>query len=154
MEKKQLRRLKRLAREPFGPWERRDWAPHMWSQILGHDDVHPDLLACRHGFLNNRYQVLVSEVETELGVVTHLWVKRHDQKTIHSWSDLQRIKDEIVGPNREAVEIYPARDSIVDQANMYHLWVLPEGARLPFGLTQGDDLEKEFGDHDATPPVE
>ena len=49
-----------------------------------------------------------------------------------SWHEMQRIKDEIAGPERTAVEIYPPRGDIVDGADMFHLWVLE--APLPFGL--------------------
>lgn len=45
---------------------------------------------------------------------------------------MQRIQDEIAGPERTAVEIYPPRRDIVDGADMFHLWVLE--APLPFGL--------------------
>jgi hypothetical protein len=47
---------------------------------------------------------------------------------------MQRIKDTLAGPDRAAVEVYPPASEVVDQANMYHLWVLPPGARLCFGL--------------------
>lgn len=49
-----------------------------------------------------------------------------------TWWEAQRIKDELAGKDRTAVEVYPPRDEIVDGADMFHIWVLPEG--LPFGL--------------------
>lgn len=49
-----------------------------------------------------------------------------------SWPEMQRIKDEIAGQDATAVEVYPPHSEIVDQADMYHLWVLPEP--LPFSL--------------------
>lgn len=49
-----------------------------------------------------------------------------------TWPEMQRIKDEIAGPDATAVEVYPPQSEIVDQADMYHLWVLP--APLPFSL--------------------
>lgn len=86
-------------------------------------------------WLNSRYQVNVSEapVQGEEWKVTHLSIKRIDKMPIHDWRDLQRIKNELCGPHREAVEIYPDEDRLVDEANSYHLWVFPEGARVPFG---------------------
>lgn len=42
-----------------------------------------------------------------------------------SWPEMQRIKDELAGAERTAVEVYPPRAEIVDDADMYHLWVLP-----------------------------
>jgi len=49
-----------------------------------------------------------------------------------SWHEMQRIKDEIAGSARTAVEVYPPAAEIVDGADMFHIWVLP-GA-LPFSL--------------------
>lgn len=52
-----------------------------------------------------------------------------------SWWEAQRIKDELAGEGATAVEIYPPRNEVVDEADMYHLWVLPKG--LDFGLKRG-----------------
>lgn len=49
-----------------------------------------------------------------------------------TWWEAMRIKNEIAGPAATAVEVYPPADEVVDGADMYHLWVLPEP--LPFGL--------------------
>lgn len=65
---------------------------------------------------------------------THLSCKREDRLPIHDWRQLQQIKNEICGPEREAVEIYPAESRIVDTANEYHLWVFPEGYEIPFAF--------------------
>lgn len=43
----------------------------------------------------------------------------------------------VVGPERVAVEIYPAESDVMDQANMRHLFVLPEGTPPPFSLRGG-----------------
>lgn len=50
------------------------------------------------------------------------------------WDDLQAIKDHL-WPNRIAVEVYPPKAAIVDDAALRWLWVLPSGAMLPFNLT-------------------
>ncbi|GLQ09268.1 hypothetical protein GCM10007913_12000 [Devosia yakushimensis] len=49
-----------------------------------------------------------------------------------TWWEMQRLKDEIAGTAATAVEIYPPRDEVIDGANMYHLWVVPDG--LPYSL--------------------
>jgi hypothetical protein len=56
---------------------------------------------------------------------------------VRSWADMQRIKNELVGPERVAVEVFPPVSELVDQANIAHLWVLPEGFALPFSLKAG-----------------
>src|SRR5580704_308381 len=49
----------------------------------------------------------------------HLSIKRRDKEPIHDWRDLQEIKNQICGPEFEAIEIYPAEDRKVDSANQY-----------------------------------
>ena len=52
-----------------------------------------------------------------------------------TWPEAQRIKNELAGSDATAVEVYPPQSEVVDQADMYHLWVLP--GRLPFSLNMG-----------------
>jgi hypothetical protein len=47
---------------------------------------------------------------------------------------LQRIENDIVGPEVKACELYPAESWMVDTANQYHLWCLPPGQSFPFGF--------------------
>lgn len=65
-----------------------------------------------------------------------LRIYRHDGKVIrHHWSELQRIKNELVGPEHQGVEFYPPESQLQDGENSYHLWVFKDpGTRLPFGL--------------------
>lgn len=49
-----------------------------------------------------------------------------------TWWEMQRIKDELAGEDRTAVEVYPPVAEIIDEADMFHIWVL--SAPLPFGL--------------------
>lgn len=53
---------------------------------------------------------------------TYLSIKRLDREPINDWRAMQKIKNSIVGPEWEAVEIYPAESRLVDTANQYHLW--------------------------------
>lgn len=81
----------------------------------------------------NKYVVMTRLVETSWGIVKHLCI-RNAANTDIKWSEKQRIKNEVVGPERIAIEVFPKISQLVDEANMYHLWVLPEGIELPFRL--------------------
>lgn len=100
-------------------------------------------------WVNSRYLVIVKR-ETD-----PIWlsIKRLDQEVIHSWRDLQRVKNELIGRDHEAVEIYPAEDRLVDQANQYHLWVFADPTfRVPFGFSARDVREPNsigIGEHQA-----
>lgn len=91
--------------------------------------MHPE---CRV-FLNSRYQVYVLEVDKHDLPHYHLSIKRRDKGVIRSWRDLQRIKNEIVGPHCEGVELFPDEARLVDTANQFHLFVLKPGLKFPFG---------------------
>jgi hypothetical protein len=89
-------------------------------------------------WLNDRYQVHVKDS----GDFLHLSVKRIDKEPVHDWRDLQEIKNQIVGPECEAVELYPAESRRVDSANQYHLWAVKDPSyRFPFGF--GERLVSE-----------
>ena len=49
-----------------------------------------------------------------------------------TWPEAQRMKNELAGDDATAVEVYPPQGEVVDQADMYHLWVLP--GPIPFSL--------------------
>jgi hypothetical protein len=103
-------------------------------------------------YINSRYHVAVRRTLTmdgEGGVIemVHLSIKRHDQKPLRAhWADMQRIKNELLGPNCEAVELYPCEDRVVDTANQYHLWgVNSDTFRWPVGWNEGS-LKMEEGE--------
>lgn len=83
---------------------------------------------------NGIFTVLVREVPTPWGAVLHAMISIACQPE-PSWYEKQRIKDTVFGRPRTAIEVFPPHDDIVDGADSYHLWVLPEGMKLPFGLT-------------------
>ena len=74
----------------------------------------------------------------EMPIATaQLSLKRWDREQIFEWRDLQRIKDDILGTDVEAVQLFPASARIVDTANQYHLWALPAGMAYPIGYFDG-----------------
>ena len=125
-----------------GPTPARGWQPlQPGVRIIG-----PETRALmeEHGYepepgeetwINDRYVVIVSRHPE--GHVSHLSIRRQDRKPAHDWRDFQRIKDQLAGPDVEAVELYPARGRIVDTANQYWLWCLPPGVPWPLGFEQG-----------------
>jgi hypothetical protein len=99
-------------------------------------------------FRNDRYQVAVRD----LGEVVHLSIKRIDREWIHDWRELQEIKNLLVGPECEGVELYPAESRKVDSANQYHLWVLKNPAlRIPLGFAEGLVMEEPGGQAQQRP---
>ncbi len=69
------------------------------------------------------------------GNYVHLSIRRVDRSPIRDWRHMQQIKNEILGPEAEAVELYPAESRLVDTANQYHLWCKLPGQQFEFGFT-------------------
>lgn len=96
---------------------------------------------------NGEYECWVErDVSDDEGTEGMIWlsIKRMDRAPVHNWRHLQQIKNEVLGPEWEAVELYPAESRLADNANQTHLWAV--NTRLPFGfqaglVTFGDDAE-------------
>lgn len=114
------------------------WTPFQeMTHIIDHEGKKPvpDNIIV---YKNSRYQVVVTMMAPQepFGEILWLSIKRLDQRPLHDWRDLQRLKNELVGPEYEAVEIYPAESRLVDTSNQYHLWCFVDrkGYKLPFGF--------------------
>lgn len=91
-------------------------------------------------YRNETHQVVVADC----GSMVHLSIKRIDREVIHDWRDLQEIKNALVGPECEGLELYPAESRLVDCANQYHLWVFKQpGRRIPVGFNEGRMVSEE-----------
>lgn len=100
-------------------------------------DREADLAGSPEVWLNDTYQVVVRRWIISPGwpVMHHLSIKRIDKDVIRDWRHLQEIKNQIVGPENEAVELFPAESRLVDSANQFHLFAIAQpGIRFPFGF--------------------
>ena len=69
--------------------------------------------------------------------VTHLAIRRNDRAAARDWRHFQTIKNQLCGEEREAAELYPTEQRVVDLANVFHLWVMPAGFIFPMGFGAG-----------------
>ena len=78
---------------------------------------------------NSFYIVFRKELEPEKGLdgAVRLSIKQNQGKAIREWKHLQRIKNELVGPEREAAEIFPPESMLADMSHEHHLFVTPVG---------------------------
>lgn len=85
-------------------------------------------------WVNDLYNVAVSK-KTQGGILmTVMAITRHDKGPVHNWRHFQLIKNDIIGEDAEAIEIYPSESRLVDTANTYWLYGFPKGRLLPFGM--------------------
>jgi hypothetical protein len=113
-------------------WTRRDDAPPKWN--AAHAGSWGPMIGYWHNAL---YIVMAYDRSTSWGRIVHLAIRKLDNDGPGSdvpWAHKQRIKTELIGPRRVAIELFPSEHELVDEANMYHLWVLPEGTTVPFTL--------------------
>jgi len=91
------------------------------------------------GWLPEIYAAHVNQVFTVLerdagSGITHLMISSLSGIR-PTWLEAQRIKNDIAGTSATAVEVYPPQGEVVDDADAYHLWVLP--APFPATIFEG-----------------
>ena len=84
--------------------------------------------------------------------MVHLNIRRIDGAAIFDWRHRQFIKNELVGPECEAFEVYPAESRLVDTSNKYHLWAFTDPEiRLPVGISEDD--QRDVVEHEVKGPA-
>lgn len=115
-------------------------------------------------YRNSIYQVelCVRQAPKPFGPAIHLSFKTLDKQARHDWREIQRIKNELVGEDVEAMELYPSEYRLVDTANQYHLWCFPTldfpARQFPFGfpdrlVAEGSDPEMGANQRDFRPEL-
>jgi hypothetical protein len=94
---------------------------------------------------NDLYQIEVRRMPSEESV--HLNIRRIDGYPGRDWRHFQQIKNELVGPECEAVELYPAESRLTDTTNKYHLYCCSDPTfRFPFGFKTRDVQFEDYGE--------
>jgi hypothetical protein len=82
------------------------------------------------GYANNHYTVTIQSqapmaVGSTISYAIKALVQRHDNKPLtRHWAELQSIKNEIWGESAVAVEFYPDEKELINDANVYWLWIV------------------------------
>lgn len=80
-------------------------------------------------FRNNRYTVMIYDnAETSHGPAINVLIQRHDALPIPGhWKEIYNIKNEVFGSETWAVEYYPPESELIDNKNIYWIWIYPKG---------------------------
>ncbi len=98
-------------------------------------------------WVNDTYVVHSAHTPPFTPNFTHLVVRRHDGQPCGLWAHFQQIKNELVGRECEALELFPAESRLVDTANEYHIWVHSDPAfRFGIGWTRRVVVTERLGD--------
>ncbi len=126
-----------MQSESMTPFERAEMDVPNWQEIMAMSSCteaeakeKAAWLSGQAVWVNNIYQV---NVEFMQGGRAHLIIRRQDKQAIHNWQHFFEIKNQLLGPECEAVEVYPKGSQLIDEKHHYHLW----GFRSPkdtFGI--------------------
>ena len=80
---------------------------------------HPHLNTVQKAYVvDDIYKVYIAYT----GKYTHVRIRRIDNQPIHSFVDFQSIKNEFLGSEVVAIEVFPKVSDYVDNSNTYHLF--------------------------------
>jgi hypothetical protein len=114
------------------------------KDLSRHDEMYRNSTHTVLVYPNNASEGLADPMD---GWVT-LSIKRNDRKAECDWRIFMRIKNEIVGPEREAFQLFPCMERVVDTANQYFLFVVPKGY-----VIQAGQMEQEVSDSERANPM-
>ena len=80
-------------------------------------------------YRNTRYTIMIyDDTKVSTGTAIKCLIQKHDDTPIlNHWSEIQKIKNEIFGKEVVAVEYYPAESELINEYNIYWIWIFPEG---------------------------
>jgi len=80
---------------------------------------HPHLNTVTEAYIvDNLYKVYIAQT----GKYKHLRIRRIDDLPVSSFSDMQNIKNQFLGPETEAIQVYPKVSNYINNSNTYHLF--------------------------------
>jgi len=146
-----------------GKRDRREWTRFEWADLVTRRSENRDeeMEMFDRGLIrmakNNLYTVAVYVGEAvpkapNTGAMVYLSIRRNERSRLpRDWRDLQRIKNEIVGPTHEGVEIFPTVERLNDEADQFHLWILATPAERKeegwFGIFPFGFVDPHVQDH-------
>lgn len=117
MQKERLKEAQRLFKLPPGKLESVD--------LTNVNLIPRGMTRC---FRNNRYTVMIfDDHPTTQGTATRVMIQKHDDTPItFHWREMMKIKNEVFGEETIAVEFYPKKSELIDDHNIYWMWIFPE----------------------------
>lgn len=107
--------LKTLKHKGWGEWEHRFDAERRPPAGINFPAGFVD------GWCNNIFAVQ----RYETNGWDRILIRRHDSGRV-VWAEMQRIKNELFGEDRIAIEVLPRQSDVVDSANMYWFFLCPK----------------------------
>ena len=96
-------------------------------ELMKRTDSQPEWMS--RVYQNNYYTVMIDDnAQTPSGErAIKAMIQRHDDKPFtRHWREIQSIKNEIFGVEALGMEFYPPESKLIDDFNIYWLWVIYE----------------------------
>jgi hypothetical protein len=134
--RKQSKRRARRSEKKSRLWTPFEETPSILLKLVPQDGRKPERL-----YQNSRYWVFWFTTPFPGGhTLVELTIRNKDQSAKHDWREFQRIKNELLGPEEEAVELYPAESRLTDTKNEFRLWCT-QGKRFLIGWNEREISE-------------
>lgn len=91
-----------------------------WRKLIKSGETMPDGAEI---WANDIYEVTVRRSPG----AARIGINSFDCEPRHDWREFQNIKNDVCGPEWEAVEVYPPESQLIDPSNYYILWAGPKG---------------------------
>lgn len=83
---------------------------------------------CFKAFQNSLYIVTLYKEQTDKSEAIRMMIQRKDNRIpVNQFQDFQRIKNSIFGQEAVAIQYFPKETHLVDDYNIYWLYVFPDG---------------------------
>jgi hypothetical protein len=136
LSKRKTRSRARKPKKKSHGWTPFEEKPSFLLELVPQDAKKPDKF-----YENSRYWVFWFTTPLPGGhTLIELAIRNKDHSAKHDWREFQRIKNELLGPEEEAVELYPVESRLTDTKNEFHLWCL-RGAQFRFGWDEREISE-------------
>lgn len=79
-------------------------------------------------FASNKFIVMINDqAMTSKGEAIRVMIRNHLEQPIENhWKTIQTIKNVLFGKETTAIEYYPAESDLVDEHNIYWIWIFPK----------------------------
>lgn len=137
------------------PASERPWRPFLQEQPYRPDGTPGELAEGETFWANSHYLVIkrLFKVGDEFHGA-HLSMRTVENDVRHDWREMQRVKNELLGEDWEAVELYPAERRVVDMANQFHLFGFPHEIPIGFPVTDPEAVRKTASEAAAVGAVQ
>jgi len=127
-----IKEANRRLKMPVGPWKEIDLSLRFKPKWM------------TRAFSNNRYVVMIDDNSptTAGNAIRAMIQKNNDTPILNHWSEIQKIKNELFGKEVTAIEYYPKESELINDHNIYWLWIFPDGV-IPTMVNNESDSRTE-----------